>query len=82
MLDNMDLDQIKDSFIEFVRLIPSDGALIACMDDPVVAEIAALVTGPVISYGTGENCRWQLRNLAVSGLTSTFAAYKDGTLVI
>ena len=75
-----DLDQIKDSFIEFVRLIPSDGALIACMDDPVVAEIAALVTGPVISYGTGENCRWQLRNLAVSGLTSTFAAYKDGTL--
>jgi len=75
-----DLDQIKDSFTEFVRLIPSDGALVACMDDPVVAEIASLATGPVISYGTGDNCRWQLRNLAVSGLTSTFAAYKNGVL--
>ncbi|MEN8191111.1 MAG: UDP-N-acetylmuramate:L-alanyl-gamma-D-glutamyl-meso-diaminopimelate ligase [Thermodesulfobacteriota bacterium] len=75
-----DLDQIKDSFTEFVRLIPSDGGLVACMDDPVVAEIAALCTGPVISYGTGDNCRWQLRDLSVSGLTSTFAAYKDGGL--
>ncbi len=75
-----DLDQIKDSFAEFVRLIPPDGALVACMDDPVVAEIAALATGPVISYGTGDNCRWHLRDLAVSGLASTFAAYKDGTL--
>jgi len=75
-----DLDQIKDSFTEFVRLIPSDGALVACMDDPVVAEIANLAGGPVISYGTGDNCRWQLRNLAVSGLTSTFKVYKDGVL--
>ena len=50
------------------------------MNDPIVAEIAAQSTGQVISYGTGVNCRWQLRNLAVSGLASTFAAYKDGVL--
>jgi len=75
-----DLDQIKDSFTEFVRLIPPNGVLVACMDDPIVAEIAAQSTGQVISYGTGDNCRWQLRNLAVSGLTSTFSAYKDGVL--
>jgi UDP-N-acetylmuramate: L-alanyl-gamma-D-glutamyl-meso-diaminopimelate ligase len=75
-----DLDQIKDSFSEFVRLIPADGILIACTDDPVVAEIAALCSGPVIGYGSGDNCRWQLRDLAVSGLNSTFSAYRDGVL--
>ncbi len=75
-----DLEQIKESFREFVRLIPAGGALVACTDDPVVAEIAGLCTGAVISYGTGNDCRWQLQDLAVSGLTSTFTAVKDGTL--
>ncbi|MCI5123939.1 MAG: UDP-N-acetylmuramate:L-alanyl-gamma-D-glutamyl-meso-diaminopimelate ligase [Candidatus Electrothrix sp. AR5] len=75
-----DLDAIKDSFARFVSLIPQDGALIACMDDPVVAEIAAQCTGPVIGYGTGRECFWQLRELTVNGLNSSFAAYKDDVL--
>ena len=75
-----DLEQIKDSFREFVRLIPAGGALIACTDDPVVAEIAALCSCPVISYGSRGDCRWQLRDLAVSGLTSTFTALRDGKI--
>jgi UDP-N-acetylmuramate: L-alanyl-gamma-D-glutamyl-meso-diaminopimelate ligase len=75
-----DLEAIKKSFVRFVGLIPWDGALIACMDDPVVAEIAAQCTGAVISYGTGKDCSWQLRDLTVNGLCSSFAAYKDGIL--
>ncbi|MCI5163012.1 MAG: UDP-N-acetylmuramate:L-alanyl-gamma-D-glutamyl-meso-diaminopimelate ligase, partial [Candidatus Electrothrix sp. AX5] len=63
-----DLDAIKDSFAHFISLIPQDGALIACMDDPVVAEIAGQCTGPIISYGTGKDCSWQLRDLTVNGL--------------
>ena len=75
-----DLEVIKDSFARFVSLIPKYGALIACMDDPVVAEIAEQCTGPVISYGVGTDCSWQLRNLTVNGLSSSFAAYKDNVL--
>ncbi|WP_446009313.1 UDP-N-acetylmuramate:L-alanyl-gamma-D-glutamyl-meso-diaminopimelate ligase [Candidatus Electrothrix sp.] len=75
-----DLAEIKDSFTRFVRLIPEDGALVACTDDPVVAEIATQCTGPVISYGTGQDCQWQLRDLTVHGLCSSFAAYKDDVL--
>ena len=73
-----DIEQIKDSFAAFVQLIPPDGALVACMDDPLVAEIAGLCNAPVISYGTGSDCRWQLRDLVVSGLSSSFTAVKDG----
>ena len=75
-----DLEQIKSSFRRFVSLIPSGGALIACLDDPVVAEISASSPCQVIGYGTGPDCRWQLRNLVVSGLNSSFAVYKDGEL--
>jgi UDP-N-acetylmuramate: L-alanyl-gamma-D-glutamyl-meso-diaminopimelate ligase len=74
-----DLEQIQESFRNFVRLLPADGALIACLDEPLVAEIADLCTAPVIGYGIGDNCQWQLRDLRVSGLTSTFKAYKDGS---
>ena len=69
-----DLEVIKDSFARFVRLIPEDGALVACMDDPVVAEIAAQCTGPVISYGTGKDCCWQLRDLTVNGTQLLFCS--------
>ncbi len=75
-----DLEEIKASFTRFVGLIPEDGALVACTDDPVVAEIASQCPGPVISYGLGQNCQWQLRELSVHGLSSSFTAYKDGVL--
>jgi UDP-N-acetylmuramate: L-alanyl-gamma-D-glutamyl-meso-diaminopimelate ligase len=75
-----DLEQIKASFRQFVRLIPNEGALVACMDDPVVVEIVAHCSGAVIGYGTGVNCRWQLRDFAANGLGSVFAAWKDGCL--
>jgi UDP-N-acetylmuramate: L-alanyl-gamma-D-glutamyl-meso-diaminopimelate ligase len=75
-----DLEEIKDSFTCFVRLIPEDGVLIACTDDPVVAGVAGQCTGPVISYGTGQDCQWQLRDLTVHGLSSSFAVYKNGDL--
>ncbi|MCI5211007.1 MAG: UDP-N-acetylmuramate:L-alanyl-gamma-D-glutamyl-meso-diaminopimelate ligase, partial [Candidatus Electrothrix sp. ATG2] len=56
------------------------GVLVAYMDDPVAAEIAGRCTGPVMSYGTGKDCQWQLRNLEVSGPSSSFSAYKDDVL--
>ncbi len=75
-----DLEQIKASFRQFVRLIPAEGALVACMDDPLVAEIAALCPGRVIGYGRGANCRWRLTDFTAKGLSSTFIAHKDGSL--
>ncbi|MCW5212862.1 UDP-N-acetylmuramate--L-alanine ligase, partial [Desulfobulbus sp. TB] len=75
-----DLEEIKQSFIEFVDLIPQNGALVACTDDPVVAKIVAQCSGPVISYGTDKDCQWQLRELTVHGLSTSFTAYKNKVL--
>ncbi len=73
-----DLGAIKASFAEFVALIPPHGVLVACVDDPVVAEIAKKSICPVLSYGSGDTCRYRLHDLHVSGLQSTFCVDKDG----
>jgi UDP-N-acetylmuramate: L-alanyl-gamma-D-glutamyl-meso-diaminopimelate ligase len=73
-----DLDAIKDSFTRFVGLIPADGALIACMDDPLVAEIAGQASCPVLSYGRDKSCTYQLRGLEAHGLATRFTVRKTG----
>lgn len=73
-----DLAAIKKSFAAFVALIPKSGVLVACMDDPVVAEIATTGDCPVLSYGSSASCRYRLHDLNVSGLQSTFCVDKDG----
>lgn len=70
-----DLDSIKDSFAEFIGRIPSQGALVAYVDDPVVAELAAAARCPVISYGISDGCEWRLAALQVKGMVSEFEVY-------
>ena len=68
-----DLDAIIASFAEFIGRIPPDGALVAHMEDPVVAQLAGTASCPVIGYGTGAHCEWRLADLQVKGFVSDFA---------
>ncbi len=70
-----DLAAIKTSFAEFIGRIPSEGALVAHIEDPVVAELAGMAPCPVIGYGTGAGCEWRLTDLWAHGLTTEFAVY-------
>jgi UDP-N-acetylmuramate: L-alanyl-gamma-D-glutamyl-meso-diaminopimelate ligase len=73
-----DFDAVKTSFSKFVALIPENGVLVACIDDPVVAEIAATASCPVLSYGSGTDALYQVDDLKVEGLFSTFSVLKQG----
>jgi len=73
-----DLEEIKKSFAEFVALIPEDGSLVACMDDPVVAEVAARARCALLSYGVGEGNHYRLSGLKVEGLCSHFSVSRKG----
>jgi len=76
-----DLAAIRASFAEFIGRIPADGALVACLDDPVVAELASTARCPVIGYGTGAGCEWQLADLHAHGLAIDFAVVRQGTVL-
>lgn len=73
-----DLEAIKASFAEFIGRIPADGVLVAHVDDPVVAELAAGATCAVVGYGTGADCQWRLDDMVVTGLYSEFSVSHQG----
>ena len=76
-----DLAAIKAAFAEFIGRIPPEGALVAHIEDPVVAELAPAARCPVIGYGTGAGCEWRLADLQAHGLASDFAVHHHGQLL-
>jgi UDP-N-acetylmuramate: L-alanyl-gamma-D-glutamyl-meso-diaminopimelate ligase len=56
-----DLEAVKAAFRKFVALVPQDGRLIVCADDPNAAEIAAASGVPVETYGIEEGAFWRGR---------------------
>ncbi len=67
-----DLDAIESAFAAFVRLLPPEGILVACGDDPLVARVAHKAECPVITYGQSTACQWQLKQMEPQGLQTRF----------
>ena len=56
-----DLAHVRSAFARFVRLLPTDGCLIACADDPGVRSLCAeeSIAGSVQTYGLAAGADWQ-----------------------
>ncbi len=46
-----DLDAVKEAFRKLVRIVPAEGLLVYCEDDPNVREVVVERRGPSVSYG-------------------------------
>jgi len=46
-----DIDHIYDTFMKFARLVPTDGYIVGCTDDPLVEKLMSEVSCNTISYG-------------------------------
>ena len=75
-----DLEEIKQSFSRLMTIMPEDGCIVACFDDPVVQEIVSKAQCKVLSYGTGEGLDWTIRNLEVKPGATSFDVVRDGAL--
>jgi UDP-N-acetylmuramate: L-alanyl-gamma-D-glutamyl-meso-diaminopimelate ligase len=75
-----DLEAIKRSFAKLVAIMPDDGFLIACFDDPIVREITAEAKCRVIKYGTGPDLDWTIKKLKVCPKGTFFEAIHHGKL--
>ena len=76
-----DLEAVKRSFRRLVAIMPPDGCLIACVDDPVVREVVADAPCQVLGYGESDNAFWRLGDLQVTPAGTDFTAHKDGKLL-
>lgn len=74
-----DLEAIKESFRRLVAIMPPDGALVACVDDPVVREIVASAPCRVVGYGGGAEAAWRLSGLDIRPGGTSFAVSRYGS---
>ena len=51
-----DFARLKQAFTQFLHNLPFYGSAILCADDPNVRQILPLVSKPVLTYGTTEDC--------------------------
>ena len=76
------MEAIKQSFAQFVRLVPKDGLIIANFDDENVIEVVKDACCSVQSYGSSPGCHWRLEPPSyVDGFTKA-PLYLDDTFFV
>ena len=76
-----DLDAVKDAFRAGVALVPPDGLIVACGDDPNVLEVLSSARAPVLLYrveGTGDD-GLVARHLSFGPEGSRFTVFQNGS---
>lgn len=53
------LPAIVDAFAAFVDLVPGEGWIVACADDPTAARLAQRKPENAVTYGLGDNADWR-----------------------
>jgi UDP-N-acetylmuramate--alanine ligase len=66
------LDEIHDTFVQFVNRVPFYGSVILCLDEPNVQAILPRVKRPVITYGTSSQADLVISDATLDGLSSSF----------
>ena len=75
-----DLDEIYDKFHDFMGLVPEDGVIVACGDEPHVVEIARSEGRRMYTYGFNEGCDVRITSYEPHGIGSRYTAVMpDGT---
>lgn len=71
------IDDCEKAFAKFTALIPRDGRLIACGDDPRVRKVCAC-GAPVEFYGFGAGSQWRVADYQADGNGASFTIVSDG----
>lgn len=77
-----DLDEIYDKFHDFMGLVPEDGVIVACGEEPHVVEIARSEGRRMYTYGFNQGCDVRITSYEPHGIGSRYAVVMpDGTQV-
>ena len=73
-----DIDDIKNTFVEFTEKVPFDGAVVACIDDVGVSDILPKIRRSVITYGTEGSADYRAVNVKSGGGRTSFDVLRKG----
>ncbi|MCH8157932.1 MAG: UDP-N-acetylmuramate--L-alanine ligase, partial [Nitrospinae bacterium] len=72
------LDNMKETFLEFINKVPFYGSAILCLDDPNIQSLIPRVEKRHITYGLTTQADYTARNIAIDGLSTYFTVYHHG----
>ena len=72
-----DLDDLKEAFLQFAAGVPFYGAVIVCIDDPVVRSLVDQIEGRTITYGLSPEARLRAVDIEEEGFYSEFTVILD-----
>ena len=78
-----DLDAVKLAFRRLMNLVPGNGKLIVGWDSPQVREVVASFGEKLFTqletFGTGDDAKWQARDIHFADGMTQFTVFRDGT---
>ncbi len=72
------LDQIKDTFAEFINKVPFYGLAVLCLDNDNVADILPRVKKRFITYGRSAQADFRALDVRLEGFSTSFAVQYRG----
>ena len=66
------LEEIQETFLQFVNRVPFDGSVVLCLDEPNIQAILPRVNRPVVTYGTSSQADLVIADVKLKGLASEF----------
>ena len=73
-----DIDDIKETFIQFTERVPFDGAVIACIDDDGVKDILPKIQRSVVTYGIDSKADYRAEFLRLENGLTAFTVMRKG----
>lgn len=76
-----DMAAVEDAFMRFIALLPPDGALIVCRDDPTALRLSASAPCRVVTYGLDGSADWAATDVALNEGGASFMLHRrDGSI--
>jgi UDP-N-acetylmuramate--alanine ligase len=72
------IEEIKDTFVDFINKVPFYGLAVLCLEDRNVAEIIPRVQKRFVTYGLSSQADIRATHVKLDGFTTTFTAHYKG----
>jgi UDP-N-acetylmuramate--alanine ligase len=70
--------RLKQAFVQFLQNLPFYGAAVLCADDPHVRDVLPLISKPIVTYGTTDDCNVRAQAIRHDGGRMRFRATRRG----
>jgi UDP-N-acetylmuramate--alanine ligase len=72
------IEEIKDTFVDFINKVPFYGMAVLCLDDRNIAEVIPRVKKRFVTYGLSSQADIRATNIRLAGNSTSFVAHYKG----